>query len=172
MSTIDYQKIKEIELPEASRRFLEGGYRDEKFYLSNTQEDALVELGFIHKNSYCKQGYCPTEIGNIWLEFHLEDNKKAPQQLLSLQLTPAAIRCLKLADWGFGLRLSSAPSQYLAEYGLISKTTNSIMGKYYLTQDGRDWLEFYESRERKFWIPIVISAIALIVSIIALVAPS
>ena len=43
---------------------------------------------------------------------------------------------------------------------------------YVITQTGYDWLEFHKSRKWKFWIPIIISTIALVVSIIALINPT
>jgi len=107
------------------------------------------------------------------------------QQISSIQLTPLAIRYLKrISNKGFlgGKVAFSAykknPLQHrqdvctltaLVKLGLVT-STNDVLS-YSITKEGLAWLEFHKSREWKFWIPIIISTIALIVSIIALVHP-
>ena len=60
----------------------------------------------------------------------------------------------------------------LVALGLLQHRTPyaDYVSYYEITREGIDWLEFHKARERKFWIPIVISSIALIVSIVALIS--
>ena len=106
----------------------------------------------------------------------------AIDQVSDIQLTQSAISILKDFEKDGAFTWGNGPGQYrdkffysipvidnLVSLGLLHCTH---LEHYTLTQAGRDWLDFHKSRERKFWIPIIISTIALVVSIIALINPS